>query len=156
MQRIEGEIVICRPVADVFDFVADERNEPQYHPQMRRVEMISIGPIACGTRFHSELGRNVEMVWEITAYERPQRLGGVGCAVVRLFTAVPALDTQGTLTFDPVPGGTRMRWSWQWKPRGVFRLLAPLIGRMGQRQEATTWARLKQLLERPDIPLAPT
>ena len=110
MQRIEGEIVICRPVANVFDFVADERNEPQYHPQMRRVEMISTGPIACGTRFHSELGRNVEMVWEITAYERPQRLGGVGCAVVRLFTAVPALDTQGTLTFDPVPGGTRMRW----------------------------------------------
>ena len=40
-----------------------------------------------------------------------------------------------------------MRWSWQLEPRGVFTLLIPLIGRVGQRQEATIWASLKQLLE---------
>jgi hypothetical protein len=61
---------------------------------------------------------------------------------------------QGTLTFDAVPGGTRMRWSWQLEPCGVFRLLTPLIGRMGQRREATIWAGLKQLLERQETPLA--
>ena len=32
MVRIEGEIVIKRPVEEVFDFVADERNEPRYNP----------------------------------------------------------------------------------------------------------------------------
>lgn len=31
MARMEGEITINRPVEDVFDFVADERNEPRYH-----------------------------------------------------------------------------------------------------------------------------
>jgi len=30
MVRIQGEIVINRPVDEVFDFVADERNEPRY------------------------------------------------------------------------------------------------------------------------------
>ena len=148
MRRVEGEIVIHRPVDDVFDFVANERNEPRYNPQMRRVEQISSGPIGCGTQFHCEMGRNVEMVWEITAYERPRRLGGAGRAVVRLIRALPTMDMQGTLTFDAVPGGTRMRWSWQLEPCGVFWLLTPLIGWMGRRQEATIWAGLKQLLER--------
>jgi uncharacterized membrane protein len=31
--RVTGEIVIERPIDEVFDFVADERNEPQYNPQ---------------------------------------------------------------------------------------------------------------------------
>jgi len=32
MVRIDGQIVIARPVEEVFDFVADERNEPRYNP----------------------------------------------------------------------------------------------------------------------------
>jgi len=38
MAHIEGEIVIKRPVDEVFDFVADERNEPRYNPRMLRAE----------------------------------------------------------------------------------------------------------------------
>jgi len=30
MARVEGEIIIHRPVEEMFDFVADERNEPRY------------------------------------------------------------------------------------------------------------------------------
>lgn len=37
MVRIEGEIVINRPVEEVFDLVADETNEPRYNPRMRVV-----------------------------------------------------------------------------------------------------------------------
>jgi hypothetical protein len=50
MVRVEGEIVIDR-TEEVFDFVADERNEPRYNPKMRRAEQISDGPIGVGTRF---------------------------------------------------------------------------------------------------------
>jgi hypothetical protein len=35
MARIEGEIAINRPVDEVFDLVADERNEPRYNPEDR-------------------------------------------------------------------------------------------------------------------------
>jgi hypothetical protein len=38
MARIEGEIIIDRPVDVVFDYVADQRNEPRYNPQMVRAE----------------------------------------------------------------------------------------------------------------------
>ena len=48
MVRVEGEIVIDRPAEEVFDFVADERNEPRYNPKMRRAEQISMDPSASG------------------------------------------------------------------------------------------------------------
>jgi hypothetical protein len=59
--RIEGDIFISRSVEEVFDFVADERNEPLYNPRMVRAEQISSGPIGAGTRFHAELkGRGAD------------------------------------------------------------------------------------------------
>jgi hypothetical protein len=45
MARIEGAIVIGRPVDVVFDYVADQSNEPQYNPQMVRAEKITPGPV---------------------------------------------------------------------------------------------------------------
>jgi hypothetical protein len=39
MVKIDGSTVIARPVENIFDFVADERNEPKYnHPRMVRAE----------------------------------------------------------------------------------------------------------------------
>jgi hypothetical protein len=43
MTRIEGEIAIGRPAEAVFDYVADQSNEPQYNPQMVRDEKITPG-----------------------------------------------------------------------------------------------------------------
>ena len=54
MVRIEGEIVINRPMEEVFDFVADERNEPRYNPHMRRAELITKGPVGVGTRHRAD------------------------------------------------------------------------------------------------------
>ena len=34
MAPIRGEVLIRRPVEEIFDFVADERNEPSYNPDM--------------------------------------------------------------------------------------------------------------------------
>jgi hypothetical protein len=53
MARIEGEIVIGRPVDAVFDYVADQSNEPEYNPQMVRADKITPGPVGKGTRFRS-------------------------------------------------------------------------------------------------------
>ena len=55
MARVEGEMMIQRPVEEVFDFVADERNEPRYNPHMLHAAQISDGPIGLGTRFRAEL-----------------------------------------------------------------------------------------------------
>jgi uncharacterized protein YndB with AHSA1/START domain len=142
MVRIEGEIVIDRPVEEVFDVVADERNEPRFNPRIRLVEQISDGPIGVGTRFRAEtvsMGRPVEMVIEYTGYERPRRLAST--------THMSSMDIQYTLTFEPVPEGTRMRWSGELEPRGIFKLMSPMVAGMGRRQEQRIWTALKHLLE---------
>jgi hypothetical protein len=142
MVHIEGEIFINRSVEEVFDVVADERNEPRYNPRLLCVEQISSGPIGRGTQFRAAtktMGRPVQMTIEFTDYERPRHLASL--------THLPTMEIRGALTFDPVPEGTRMGWSWELQPRGVLRLLTPLIGRMGKRQEEAIWAGLKQFLE---------
>lgn len=126
MARVKGEIIINRPVEEVFDFVADERNEPRYNPHMIRAEQISQGPIGLGTRFETELqtmGRTMPMVVEFTGFERPRRLASV--------TRSSMMETQGALTFEPVPGGTRMRWSWEVRPRGALKVMTPFVGAVG-------------------------
>lgn len=147
--RIEGEVVIIRPVDQVFDFVADERNEPRYNSRMVRADKTSPGPIGRGTRFLAEsamLGRVVETTIEFTDYERPRLLGSTSRSVVRLIKPV-ATKTEGTLTFDAVPGGTRMRWAWDVETRGVLKLMGRIVARAGERQEETMWGNLKHLLE---------
>ena len=142
MARIAGELVINRPVDEVFDFVADEQNEPRYNSRIRRAEKLSPGPIGRGTRFRAEavtLGRTVGMTIEYTAYERPRRLASS--------IHMAAADILGTLRFDPVPSGTRMSWSWEMRLRGLYRLLTPIIVGAGRRQEQANWAGLKRFLE---------
>jgi hypothetical protein len=62
----------------VFDFVADERNEPRYNPRMLRVEKLSPGPVGLGSRFRAEMRtrpRPMVMTTEFTGYQRPSRRG---------------------------------------------------------------------------------
>ena len=55
MPHIEGEVRIHRPVEQVFDFVADERNEPTYNRHMAISEKVTDGPIGVGTRFRATI-----------------------------------------------------------------------------------------------------
>jgi uncharacterized protein YndB with AHSA1/START domain len=142
MARIEGEIVIERPVEEVFDFVADERNEPRYNPRMLSAELVSEAPIGSGSRFRAELktpGRTMPMIVEFTGFDRPRRLAST--------THSSMMETTGALTFAPRADGTLMRWSWDVRPRGPMRVIPVLIGLIGRRQERRIWGNLKRLLE---------
>jgi hypothetical protein len=145
--RVQGEIVIEKPIEDVFDYVADERNEPSYNRHMSRADKVSPGPIGVGTTFHSVMtraGRRADMTVTFTEFDRPRHIAER--------TALANMDITGELLFDTVPEGTRMRWSWDLEPHGVYRLLGPLIRLMGKRQERSVWNGCKQLLERPPAP----
>ena len=103
--QIEGEIVIGRPVEEVFDFVADERNEPRFNRQMSSAELLTPEPIGSGSRFHVEMRmmrRTVDMTVEFTQFARPRLLGSTSRSVIRDGRG-RAMLTSGTLTFEPVP-----------------------------------------------------
>lgn len=142
MTFIEGEILIARPAAAVFDFAADQRNEPRYNPRMVRAEKVTGGPVGKGTVFRSAVrsaGRPTEMRSELTGYHRPGWLASR--------TTMAQADIAGMLTFVPVPGGTKMRWAWVVRPKGAARLLTPVISRIGRRQELAIWTAMKRYLE---------
>jgi len=147
---VQGDIVINRPIDEVFDFVADERNEPKYNPQMTLAEMVGQGPIGVGTKFHVTtmgVGRAADMTIEYTEFDRPRRLGSA--------THMPNMDIDGTLVFEAQGQSTRMKWLWNIEPRGFFKLLGPIVRRMGERQEMAIWTGLKKVMEAEGAPSLP-
>jgi hypothetical protein len=74
--------------------------------------------------------RPTEVVFDFVADERNERLYNP-----RMLTAVQA------------SGATRMRWSWDVQSRGVLRMIRPVVGLVGRRQERTIEGNLKRLLE---------
>ena len=143
MALVEGSVVIDRPVEEVFDFVADGRHEPQYHPQMRRVDKLTEGPVRAGTRYRAELtgrGRPVTMTTEFVGVERPKRIDETS-------SWWHGWTSSGHLSFEPVPDGTLLSWSWEVRPKGVMRMMGPLVASLGGRQERRIWTALKGLLE---------
>lgn len=150
MTRIAGEVLIDRPVEDVFDFVADERNEPSYNRDMLRCELLTAGPVGPGSRFaavHRGRRRPVQMVVEVTEYDRPRRLVST--------TRMPVAEVRGVLRFEPVGSATQMYWDWDVCPKRVAWLSAPLVRVVGARQERACWLALKRYLEA-ETPALPT
>jgi Polyketide cyclase / dehydrase and lipid transport len=96
MAKIEGEILIGRPVEKVFDFVADSRNEPSFNPAMTSVELLTTLPSGRGTRFRARMGRaGTQMLVELTEFHR---LGSR--------TTSSMMQTSGALTFAADGDGT--------------------------------------------------
>ncbi len=150
MSRITGEIIIDAPADVVFDFVADQRNEPAYNPHMVRSAKVTPGPVGKGTQFRSAVrsrGRLAEMTIEYTGFQRPSRLAST--------TRMAQAEFSGTLTFEPAGAGTRLRWSWDARFTWPLQLLAPVLARVGGRQERATWAALKRYLESCQHPAGP-
>jgi Polyketide cyclase / dehydrase and lipid transport len=142
MSRVAGEITIDASVNDVFDVVADERNEPKYNPRIVRAELVSEGPVGSGARFVAEprgLGAKGEMTLTIVEYDRPHRLHNL--------VRSSYLQVDGTLTFEEVEGGTRLRWDWEMSLVGPMRLLSPVLALIGPAWERRNWVGLKKYLE---------
>lgn len=65
MIQAQASIVIQRPVEDVFAFVADQHNAPQWQPTLLAVYRLTEGPISVGTR-HSVVRAFMDQQLEIT------------------------------------------------------------------------------------------
>ena len=145
MQRVQLETIIDRPAEEVFDFVTDARNEPRYNPRILSAEKTTPGPVGRGTHFvlvSKAMGQRTAVEYEITTYERPRRITS------RTIRGLPLMDVESTETFEPVRGGTRMRWSWEVKGRGAAgRLMTLVLARMLGRRLDTAFANIKRILE---------
>jgi uncharacterized protein YndB with AHSA1/START domain len=105
--QVEGEIVIGRPVEEVFDYVADERHEPNFNARKSRVELLTPEPIGVGSRFGVEMTmmRPVfKLTVEFTAFDRPRLLGSTSHSLPRGGKG-PAVADRGKPDVRPGSGG---------------------------------------------------
>jgi uncharacterized protein YndB with AHSA1/START domain len=143
MIKLENSVVINRPIDEVFEFMANSENNPQWQSGAQEVMKTSEGPIDVGTTYTSVskiLGRGIESTVEYTAYEPNGRLAGK--------TTSGPIPFQFETTFEPVAeGGTKVTSSGEGDVGGFFKLAEPLVARMLKRQTESDTANLKDLLE---------
>jgi carbon monoxide dehydrogenase subunit G len=136
----EGTVTISRPVEDVFDYVADPRNEPQWLPGAASVEKTGDGELGLGSAFVGEYGRAGRVELQIVEFQRPSRV------TFRARSRIVHFDDAVQLA--SVDGGTRLSARMTAVPQGFMRLFAPLMARTMRRQFASNWDHLRRALER--------
>lgn len=117
-------VTIERPVAEVFDFVAEPSNEPKWHFDVREVVRPKQGPIALGTTYEwvvRFLGTKT-YVGEVTAFE-PNRF-------IAMTTLQGPVLPQLTHTFQAEGDRTIYTRRIRFETRGLFKVMEPLIKRM--------------------------
>lgn len=134
---MKGELntVVDRPVEEVFDFLADIRNETAWNPRVVRIDKTSDGPIGAGTTFHGLY----QGLGALHTVARPTRLS--------FHSTGPRMGITGTFVLTAGEGGTRIALRADLEPRGFFKLLAPLMRPMLARQNAAAAVRLQRALE---------
>lgn len=134
-----GEASIRRSVEDVFDYVADPRNEPRWLPGAKAVTMTSGGEVAQGSTFVGEYERAGRVELEIVEFERPSRV------TFRAHSRIVDFDDAVHLT--SVDDVTHLEAEMTAEPRGPMRLAGPLMGRTMRKQFASNWDHLRRALE---------
>ncbi len=84
---------------------------------MTGVELLTPEPIGLGTKFLAHLGNGMDMLVDITEFDRPHRVG--------TRTTSSMMETSGRLTFASEAAATVVAWDWQVQPSGSLLLTDP-------------------------------
>lgn len=142
MVKVETSVVINRPIAEVFAFVTNPENSPQWESGLLETGKMSKGPMGVGTTWQEVrqfLGRRIKSTDEVTEYEPNKKFSFKS-------TSGP-FPVEGGYTFESVEGGTRVTVTGQGETGGFFKLADPIVARMVKRQVEADSANLKELLE---------
>jgi uncharacterized protein YndB with AHSA1/START domain len=136
-------VQIRRPVEEVFAYVEDARNRPQWDEGVDSEELTSPEPIRVGTTVRTRLrsmGRAHEYNWEVVEHQPPSRMTIES-------TSGPFPTTLAYELADRA-GETALEFTITGRPAGMMRLFEPLIARNTQRNIERGFARLKHVLEK--------
>ena len=140
----EQSIVIDRPIAEVFAFVTDQRNTPQWQAGLVEVQRLTEGPPRVGTRHalvRQFMGRRMEAINEYLKYE-PDTLV--------TFKTISGPAVEASYMFEPAAGGTRLTSRVLLRAAGPFAgLLQPIMAAGLRREMKAALPALKALLESP-------
>jgi hypothetical protein len=141
--RIQHEVVIGRPLEDVWAFMEDFHIFRRWQSGLVAMQQISAGQMGAGARLalvHQFLGRRLDLIVEVTAYEP----GRVFAAKV---TAGP-VRFRGTWRYELLDGTrTHISGLIEGETEGFFKLAESLVAHAAKRQIDADCATLKELVE---------
>jgi len=138
--RIEVGAEIDRPVADVFAYLSDPKNLPEWNALVEEAKG-SESPLRVGstitTRAHF-LGRKIEAVARVTEHLSGEK-----------FTQKATEPFPLTISnvFAVAGGGTRVTTIFEGEPGGFFKIGEPILARIVKKQMQAQLDTLKELLE---------
>ena len=135
------DLVIRRPPEAVLELLTRFQDIPKFVPQVESAEQTSPGAVGVGTTFVQRgriLGRRVETPTRVTIHEPPHRFA---------YTAAGVLPYTARYTLSGVAEGTRLDADVSMQPRGLLRLLEPLLAAQLPKLYRANLDRMRQLLE---------
>lgn len=142
--KSEYDVVINRPIEDVWAFVTNLDNLPLWRTWIQQVTTTSEGPVREGTTYTAvgtAWGKMVSVDCEITEFRPNKKL----CVTIQS----PFGQTEAQITFKAVDGGTKVVWAGQMESiRPFIKTIAqPVLRKSHQRMAKAEAENLKDLLE---------
>jgi uncharacterized protein YndB with AHSA1/START domain len=142
MPHAEFSVMIRRPPADVFSYLADGMNNREWRIGVLDIERTTTTP-GVGAAYRQVMtgpgGRRIDGDYRITACEPPRRLEF-------LVTAGLARPTGSFELTADAGQGTVVRFALDLQPTGLMKVMSPMISRQ-MRREVTQLHRLREVLE---------
>jgi uncharacterized membrane protein len=142
MAHAEESITINQPVNTVFDFVLDGTKNPLWRPAVIDIQRVPGKPLDVGAVYKQGLkgpgGRRIEGDYEIVECQ-PNEL-------IKFQVIAGPARPSGTYRFETVGNSTRVTFILHYEPKGLARLMNPIITQT-MRSEVATLSNLKAYLE---------
>jgi uncharacterized membrane protein len=143
MPHIEESIVINRPISDVFRFVSDFRNGPQWQKDITNVHQSEgktrVGAMITETRSTRMLRWRLDLNADILGYVPNKSIEYKG--------VLGQFPVAGQLRFEMQGGATQITHSMNIRTGCLFSLFGPLLTGIMRRRTRRTLNALRQLLE---------
>jgi uncharacterized protein YndB with AHSA1/START domain len=148
--EFKAVVEIDRPVQEVFAYLADGRNDPQFSPRVLRIERVPDTPTAVGTVFRStvkDAGMKTAREFRITELEGPVKLRWA--EVSRNSVTV----REGGYDLEPLADGrTRVRIFNVLEGHGLGRLLVGLALAAARKDAPAFGTRIRRAAEKAIVP----
>ncbi len=144
MLEYELSIYIDRPVEEVFEYVTNPKNIPQWATYIQQASQTPAGPIGVGSQIKHVI-RGREVTWEVTAYEP-----NTTCKYEADYWY--ASNAEVIFRVQASKGGTTFIVHDKGERKGFMRLLGPVLGWNDRRVRLQQMATIKEILERDHSP----
>lgn len=139
MVKATYSITIQRPLQDVFDLVSDPARDPEWNRNAIAVRKLSAGPATRGARYQGTYKGFGECELEVVDYDPPH------------VATIAGTNKQGNFSYsymiEPAGDGAMLREETQFSPRGILKIMAPMMRVMLARRVKELGEAARQHLE---------